>query len=270
MAAITEWDAAYANAPAIPGAEAIVASWAPRAEAFRARIPGALDIPYGPHPRERFDLFAPPGRPAGLVVLFHGGYWKAFDKSVWSWMAEGALAHGWAVALPSYPLAPEARLREIARSAASAVQTAAARMPGPVVLSGHSAGGQLACRLMCAGAPLADATAARVDRVVSVSGVHDLRPLLRTAMNAALRLDDAEAAAESPALLTPRAGLRITAWAGGAELPEFRRQNALIANVWTGLGADAEAAEAPGRHHFDVIDDLADPASALVARLTRA
>jgi hypothetical protein len=123
---------------------------------------------------------------------------------------------------------------------------------------------------MCEGAPLAAGVAARVARVVSVSGVHDLRPLLRTAMNAVLRLDAAEAAAESPALLTPREGLRLTAWVGGAELPEFRRQTALIANVWTGLGADAEAVEANGRHHFDVIDDLADPASALVARLTGA
>lgn len=270
MAAITDWDAAYANSAAIPGAGAIVASWAPRAEAFRALVPGALDLPYGPHPRERFDLFAPPGRPAGVVVLFHGGYWKAFDKSVWSWMAEGALARGWAVALPSYPLAPEARLSEIAFCAGRAAEAAAARVPGPVVLSGHSAGGHLACRLMCEGAPLAPEVADRVARVVSVSGVHDLRPLLRAAMNTTLRLDAAEASAESPALLTPRKGLRLTAWVGGAELPEFRRQNALIANIWTGLGADAEALEAPGRHHFDVIDDLADPASALVARLTGA
>jgi acetyl esterase/lipase len=270
MAAIMDWDSAYANAAAISGAEAIVASWAPRAEAFRARAPGALDIPYGPHPRERLDLFAPPGRPAGVIVLFHGGYWKAFEKSAWSWMAEGALAHGWAVALPSYPLAPEARISEIAFCAARAAKAAAARIPGPVVLSGHSAGGHLACRLMCEGAALATDVTARVARVVSVSGVHDLRPLLRTAMNATLRLDAAEAAAESPALLTPREGLRLTAWVGGAELPEFRRQTALIANIWTGLGADAEAAEAPGRHHFDVIDALADPASALVARLSGA
>lgn len=270
MAAITDWDAAYANSAAIPGAEAIIASWAPRAEAFRARCHGALDIPYGPHPRERFDLFAPPDRPAGLVILFHGGYWKAFDKSVWSWMAEGALARGWAVALPSHPLAPELRLSEIGFCAALALETAAARVPGPVVLSGHSAGGQLACRLTCQGALLSPSVVARLARVVSVSGVHDLRPLLRTSMNHTLRIDDAEAAAESPALLTPRFGTRLTAWAGGAELPEFRRQNALIANIWTGLGADAEAVEAPGRHHFNVIDDFADPASALVAALTGA
>lgn len=270
MAAITDWDAAYANAAAIPGAEAIVAAWAPRAGAFRARAAGALDIPYGPHPRERLDLFAPPGRALGVAVLFHGGYWKAFDKSVWSWMAEGALSRGWAVALPSYPLAPEARLSAIALSAARAAEAAAARLPGPVALSGHSAGGHLACRLMAKGAPLAPEVTARVARVVSVSGVHDLRPLLGTAMNGVLRLDAAEAAAESPALLVPREGLRLTAWVGGAELPEFRRQSALIANVWTGLGADAEAVEAEGRHHFDVIDALADPASALVGRLTGA
>ena len=72
-------------------------------------------------------------------------------------------------------------------------------------------------------------------------------------------LDAAEAAAESPALLTPREGVRVTCWVGAAERPEFVRQNALLANVWTGLGAEMSVHEAVGEHHFDVIDGLAAP-----------
>jgi hypothetical protein len=69
----------------------------------------------------------------------------------------------------------------------------------------------------------------------------------------------AEALGESPALLEPREGIRLTCWVGGAERAEFLRQNALLANIWTGLGARTAAVAEPDRHHFNVIDGLADP-----------
>jgi arylformamidase len=97
--------------------------------------------------------------------------------------------------------------------------------------------------------------------------VHDLRPLLRLALNADLRLDAEEAAAESPALLAPRQGVRVHAWVGDAERPEFVRQTTLIANIWTGLRAEMSQTIAAGRHHFDVIAPLTDPDSDLVEAL---
>jgi hypothetical protein len=118
--------------------------------------------------------------------------------------------------------------------------------------------------MLCTDAPLPAEVAARVEHTVSISGLHDLRPLLRTRLNDALRLDAQEAIAESPALAVPREGVRITAWVGKAERPEFLRQNALLANIWAGLGARTAAVEEPGRHHFDVIDGLADPDSPLL------
>ncbi len=65
--------------------------------------------------------------------------------------------------------------------------------------------------------------------------------------------------AESPALLEPMPGARLTCWVGGAERSEFIRQNALLANVWTGLGASTATVVEPDRHHFSIVDGLADP-----------
>ena len=265
---ITDWDAAYANGARETDAPGIFADWGRRGAAFRATARGETDIAYGGHARERFDLFLPEGEPRGLIAFIHGGYWKAMDKDHSSWVAAGPTARGWAVAVPSYPLAPEARIGAIGRSVARAVEAAAARVAGPIVLTGHSAGGHLAARLVCDDGLLAEGVAARVARVVPISGVFDLRPLMRTAMNDILTIDEAEARAESPALLRPRAGLRLTAWVGGSELAEFRRQNALLANVWTGLGADCEAVETAGERHFGVVEPMAHPASALVSALT--
>ena len=45
-----------------------------------------------------------------LVVFVHGGYWLRFHRDIWSHFAQGLTARGWAVAMPSYTLAPEARI----------------------------------------------------------------------------------------------------------------------------------------------------------------
>src|SRR5262245_20780462 len=110
----------------------------------------------------------------------------AFDKSSWSHLAAGALQRGWAVCLPSYTLAPAARIADIARQVAAAIRFAADRVEGPLRLAGHSAGGHLVTRMVCAESPLPDEFRSRIGHVVSISGVHDLRPLLRTKMNATL------------------------------------------------------------------------------------
>lgn len=267
---VVDWDDAYANAAHIPGGDAYPARWARSAAAFRDALPpGRLraGLPYGGHPRQRLDLFLPEGAPRGLAVFVHGGYWRAFDRSDWSHLAAGLTARGWSVAVPSYVLAPEARISAITGMIAEAIAAAAAEVPGPLVLAGHSAGGHLVTRQLCAGAPLPPSVADRIARVVSISGLHDLRPLLHTAINADLHLDPDEARAESPALAEPVAGTRLHAWVGADERPEFRRQAALIANIWTGLGAETSLTIEPGRHHFDVIDALARPDSALVAAL---
>jgi len=269
--AVKDWDNAYANGPNIPGGERWPGLWVAPSQAYRAEMAGQgrakLDIAYGAHDRQRLDLFLPDGTPKGLVVFVHGGYWMRLDKSFWSHLAQGAVARGHAVAMPSYRLCPEVGIAEISVDVAQAIARAMDEVDGPVALTGHSAGGHLVSRMICRGAPLSSERQARIASIVSISGLHDLRPIQRTAMNDTLHIDDATALRESPALLAPVDGVKITAWVGGAERNEFRRQAQLLANIWTGLGASTACVEAPDRHHFDVIDDLADPDSALVAAL---
>jgi arylformamidase len=254
-ARVRGWDDAYANAAHIPGGGDYPRRWAEKAAAFRALVRPAV-LPYGEGERERIDLFRPDGTAEGLVVFVHGGYWRAFDRGDWSHLAAGPLARGWAVAMPGYRLAPEARIAEIGRAVGRAVAEAGSAVKGPIQLAGHSAGGHLATRQVAAGSGLPRAVAERVERVVSISGLHDLRPLLRTGMNADLRLDPEEAQAESPALLEPAEGARVHAWVGGGERPEFVRQAELLANVWAGLGAETALTVEAGRHHFDVVEGL--------------
>ena len=269
---ISDWDDAYANGSNIPGGDRWPGLWVDPAKEFRDRLSAAgrarLDLAYGPGERNRFDLFLPEGTPRGLVVFIHGGYWLALDKSYWSHLAAGLLARGYAVAMPSYTLCPAIRIGGIVREVGQAVEAAAGIVAGPIQLTGHSAGGHLAARLATTTSPLPDGVRGRLRNCVPISGLHDLRPLMNTSMNAGLRIDGAEALAESPALLEPLSGIRLTCWAGAGERAEFIRQNELLANVWTGLGIAAAAIAEPDRHHFNVVDGLADTDHPLTLALT--
>ena len=254
-------DRAYANAAFISGGAEVPARWAAQAAAFRAGGRGLVDVPYGGAKGEQFDLFLPDAAPRGLLVFVHGGYWMALGRGDFSHLAAGALARGWACALPSYTLAPQARVSTMVAQIGQAVAVAAGRVAGPVVVAGHSAGGHLAARLGCAdlAATLPGAVAARLVRVVPISPLADLAPLMQTAMNATLHLDAAECAAQSPARHARRAGCTAHVWVGGEERPAFLWQARLLAEEW-----DCPWTVEAGRHHFDVIDGLADPASALM------
>lgn len=260
MHQISDWDDAYANAANIPGGEDFPARWASEAEAFRARFNGSdqaqFDVEYGNGNRNRYDVFHPSEAPRGLVIYIHGGFWRAFDKSSWSHLAAGALAHGFSVAMPSYTLCPDIRVAGITEEIAAAVTAISRTVQGPIHLTGHSAGGHLATRMVCRNTPLGADVLERIRRVVSISGVHDLRPLMRTEMNKTLNIDRMEALTESPALLEPIAETRLICWVGGGERAEFIRQNALLASIWKGLGAATVGIEEPDRHHFNVIDGL--------------
>jgi arylformamidase len=262
-----DWDDAYSNAAYIPQGNEYLTKWPREAARFRSNLPvdtvAYLNLPYGVHDRQEFDLFSPIANCKGLCVFVHGGYWLRFGKSDWSHLAAGALSRGWAVAMPGYRLCPDVSVTEIAKDVAEAIGVVAARFSGPLRLAGHSAGGHLVTRLVSRGTPLDAKVLARIERVVSISGLHDLHPLMKTSMNAILRITAEEAQRESPALLAPATRAPVTCWVGSDERPEFLYQNDLLVSAWGERGASIAGHHEAGRHHFDVIEDLCDVESGL-------
>ena len=255
-------DIAYANADFIPNGLDFPAKWQKMAGDFRSSHKNLrLDLPYGEDASNAFDLVLPDGMAKGLVVFVHGGYWMAFGRRDWTHLAAGAVGQGYAVALPSYPLAPDARIAKITKAVAAAIDAAADQVAGPIHLAGHSAGGHLVARMNCIDVPLSCRD--RIARIMPISPLGDLRPLMRTKMNNTLHLDEAEAQAESPALNNHRVGIPTTVWVGADERSAFLDQARDLTLVWP----EAELTIAPNRHHFDVIAPLADPDSDMVAIL---
>jgi arylformamidase len=254
-------EAEYDNRAKVPNHADIMENWARNAAAFRAGHRYAeLDLAYGHAERMALDLFWPgPSREGPLAMFVHGGYWQRLDRKLFSHLAYGLLAHGVAVAMPSYELCPQVTLAVLVEQVRNAAAFLALRHGRALLATGHSAGGHLAAMLLATdwvftrGLPRATVRAA-----LPISGLFDLLPLTRTTVNDALGLDAAEARKLSPVLL-PSPGLPIHAVVGGTEGAEYTRQSRSIAEGWGGTW-EAMA----GKNHFSVVEPLTDPASPLV------
>ena len=254
-------EAEYNNRAAVPDHPAVMARWKADAGAARVAHP-PVEISYGPGEREVIDLFeAAPDAP--VVVFIHGGYWQALDKNWFSWIAPALLSHGVSVAIPTYDLCPTVRLGNIVEQMRAVTVHLRERTGKRPVVTGHSAGGHLAACMLSEG---------RASGAVAISGVFDLRPLIETSINSALKLYTNEAAALSP-IFWPApnggapGGTELDCIVGGAETSEFIRQSRDMAAVWASKGADTRFEALPGLNHFTVLAPLADPDSALVKRI---
>jgi arylformamidase len=253
-------DAAYNNNLAVANSAALVERRNAASAAFRAAHPAGLDVPYGPAPRQRFDLFPGGSATAPCLVFIHGGYWQRNTREDFACFAEGVLAHGWSMALPGYTLAPDATLTDIVGEIARGLDWLGAGGrthgigAGPIIVSGWSAGGHLTA--MALDHP-------KVAAGLAISGVYELAPIRDTYLDEKLRLTDAEIAALSPLRLPPVSKPLAIAY-GTAELP------ALVADS-RDLHAHRMAANAPGSllpvpaaDHFSILEELRRPDGKLV------
>jgi arylformamidase len=137
-----------------------------------------------------------------------------------------------------------------------------------VLVYGHSAGGHLAAAMVATDwqALYPKAPADLVPAGYAISGVFDLTPLVGLNMNQDLCLTTEEARRVSPLFWPVPSGRALDAVVGDLETSEFKRQSQTMAATWRQAGADTRYAEFPG-HHFNVIDALTDPQSAMVARI---
>lgn len=247
--------------------------WRVESEEARATLGGYLDIPYGEHPKERLDLFLPDGVEEGpLLVFSHGGYWQAMSKEYSSFVARPYVEGGVAVAVIGHPLAPEVSVHDIVAANGRAVHVLSEGLDEPrftptrIVVSGHSAGGQVSSFFAMQDWPGFDLPEGTVYAAVAISPILDLEAILPTPINDALGLTKETARMVSPIRYTPRPGAPLIPLAfvsGGEESPLLLRQQAEFAEFWADAGGETICIAPPGLHHFDVVQSLARPGEAL-------
>lgn len=242
----------------------IYAGYARRSEALRQARPWQA-LRYAPEERCTIDFFpAPDARGAPLLVFIHGGFWRGGDKRMFSFIAEHFLAAGISTALLGYTLAPAVTVAQISAQIRAAVACLTRLQPelgfdiGRVTLSGHSAGAHLAAMT---------SSCAEVSRpawrVLAVSGVYDLRPVLATSLRAEIGLTQADAEAQSLPGARQLLARDYLVAVGGAETPAFISQSEDFHRALTAAGRPAALFIDPGRTHFDIFESLSQPGQAL-------
>jgi len=251
----------YNNRALVPSHPEYFARWQRDSDFVRETLPCTLDVPYGPAPRHRIDLF-PAARSDRTLVFIHGGYWRSLDKSMFSWLAAAWVAAGVNVAMPAYRLSPGASLEEIVDDALAATTWLFDNGQkhgidvGRVVLSGHSAGGHLTAAILAAPRERLRFDPARIAGAVPISGLFDFAPLKLFSFNADFKLDDAAVARLNLFDKRPTIPAPVVAAAGAAESSEFQRQTRLLAESWKPHVKSLLLL--PGLDHFSVVDAFAE------------
>lgn len=244
--------------------------WDAKSVAALQTLDGYTDVAYGPHPMQKLDVWRSKGESKAALMFIHGGYWRALDKRPFSLIAPAFVDAGVTFFNINYALSPSVSLEEIVRQV---VQAGAwiwrnagnfGASPERLYVAGHSAGGHLTAMMLAALWPVyaSDLPAKVFQGGLSISGVHDLRPIVHCEfLRADVHLDLATARRLSPALLPPATDARLYTCVGGDESEAFHEQSRLMAREWKDVFAGDIAM--PGENHFTVIERLGDPGSAL-------
>lgn len=264
-----ELDRQYDQRTLVPDLGPYLKVWKEGTDKARQTLPVVRNVSYDPHPAARLDLYGRGDGSAPVVLYFHGGAWRSLDLDHSGFAAPMVVGAGALFAAVDFALVPSEPLPEQVRQARAAVAWAYRHAadhggdPEKIYLMGHSSGAHLVGNLVAGGwqgdfgLPV-DA----IKRALAVSGPYDLEPVILSARNDFLKLTEQAARRISAIEHVPAANApALTVLWGEGELDEFRRQGAAFAAAWRAAGHPAIAEEVPGRNHFDLSNDFADPDS---------
>eukprot|EP00457_Paulinella_chromatophora_P011891 gb/GEZN01012055.1/.p1 GENE.gb/GEZN01012055.1/~~gb/GEZN01012055.1/.p1 ORF type:complete len:296 (-),score=24.76 gb/GEZN01012055.1/:133-1020(-) len=237
--------------------------WSEASVALRKKHSSHLDLPYGAAERNRWDLFPSRNPDAPCHVHIHGGWWHMGSRQDVACMVDGALKKGWSAALPGYTLAPQVTLTQILEELWVAFDwfgkhASSHGINGPVVLTGHSAGGYLAAMVLSHPA---------VSSGMAISGAFELGPLRDVPfINEHLNFSEEEVEKLSPMRLTP-VGHPLSIAYGTKELPLMVESSLEFFQYRARAHMPGVLVPVPDANHFTILDQLQDPNSLLMRQI---
>ena len=235
----------------------------------REQVATELDVAYGKSEKEKLDVFAK-GVPkdAPIFVYIHGGYWQLVDLESSSFMATSLTKAGAVVVSVGYDLAPAVTMDEIVaqikRAVAYIMHMAKRRGSKGVYLCGHSAGAHLAVMAMIADWMSEYMMSSKLlTGAILISGVFDVRPIVKTYINDAIKMTEEDAVRNSPLLnlnetiFKRLSHMDVLIAVGEHESEEFKRQSNDFGDILKRNGIQTEIKIIPDTDHFNVVENLA-------------
>ncbi len=270
------YDEQFRIRTAVPEFEAYVERYRELSAETRRRLRSSLDCSYGSSALERLDIFVPESREKNrpLHVFFHGGYWRAFDKSDYSFVAGPIVAANAVAVIANYGLMPLVSMSELISHCREVIRWLFTQAPAlganrdRISVSGHSAGAHIAVLLAMTHWEARGLPRSVIKTVTAVSGLYDLKPVLCSFLREETHLTENDVADFSPMMLTELLSIGNLVLAYGSdETQEFRRQTEDFARAVLEKGVvDIELLRLPNHHHMSTVLDLSDAESQLGTR----
>lgn len=247
----------------VAGALATLA--APAAPALAQGLP-TRDIAFGPHPRQKLDIYLPSGpvARAPVALFIYGGSWSSGDKGTYAFAGNAFASRGYVTVVADYRLVPEVQVPSFIEDGAAALATVRRIIgryggdAGRLHLVGHSAGAYNAMMLALdprylarAGVPRASVRAA-----AGLSGPYDFLPLDAPATRAAF--GSARNPAETQPISFARRGApRIFLGTGTADTTVLPRNTDALAARLRAAGVPTTVRKYDGVGHAGTVLALA-------------
>ena len=237
-----------------------------RSATARGRLDCCLDISYGDSPRQVQDVFPATAPRAPVFVFIHGGYWRAFEKDLFSEVVEPVIQSGGAAVALEYEICPHVTIPDIVGQVRRSLIWTFNNIdthngdPQRIHVCGHSAGGQLAGMMMATdwqtdhGLP-----ADLLKGAILISGIFDIEPHRHTDLQDVIGLTPEIVAANSPQHLPLHFNGPVICALGGRESASFKRQSKEFTQKCHDLGLEAQYLEMGSDNHLDVTNRLAEP-----------
>ena len=252
-----------------------LAAYAAASAESRERLDCVLDVRYGPGAKETLDIFpaANPGAPVHLFI--HGGYWRAMDKSDYSFIADVFQPAGATTVVINYDLCPTVTLDTIVEQSNRSIAWTFRNIadyggdPERLCVSGNSAGGHLTAMALAHDWEAEGLPADIIKGAAPITGVFDCEPVLDITVNDLVRLEPEAARRLSPLHHPPRRVRPLLVAVGGAEPRLWIKMSEDYAALCREHGIECEYLEMPGQDHFDISRAVGDPESPLAHAMLR-
>ncbi|MDX1739595.1 MAG: alpha/beta hydrolase, partial [Alphaproteobacteria bacterium] len=156
--------------------------WIEKSKISRSRLKSHLSIPYAKGSRHGWDIFPAKEADSPFLIFIHGGYWQSQERENFSFIADSFVEAGCHVGLMSYRLCPEVRVMDCIKDVLNAIRAlpdileklelSATRY----VVSGHSAGGNMAAWASGLSLQAEEHGLPNLARAVGISGIYEVWP----------------------------------------------------------------------------------------------
>ena len=238
-----------------------------------AALTSARDVSFGPDPRQKLDVYAPPnprggakGPPAPVALFIYGGSWDSGRRQDYNWVGRALAARGFVTIIADYRLYPDVRFPAFLEDGALAVRWAvdhAAKFggdPSRIVLAGHSAGAYGAAMLALDTHYLkaAGVDPARIKAFAGLSGPYDFLPF--TDPIAIRTFGEAKDAHATQPISFVRSDAPAAFLATGEkDTYVFPRNTVALAKALRAVGATVDERHYPELTHISMVLSLSRP-----------